>query len=311
MISEKIIVGEGSEYPLNGLLTIPDGEGPFPAVVMVHGSGPSNMDEKVMKLTAFKDIAEGLAERGIASIRYDKRTFAHKKKCAKLKAITVRDETIDDALLAAELLKKDPRIDPGRVFILGHSMGAMLAPRIDAEGADAAGLIMLAATPYRLEEIVLRQLAQAKGKNPLVNWIIGLELKTYTKKFSGLYEMADEEAEKKKFGGTLPLSYFKEMGRKTAADYLLESKKPALIMQGGKDYQVLADDDFAKFKELLADRPNTVLKLYPNLNHVFVEGIYDDILKASKDYSIERHIGEEVIDDIAAFISTPPRDSAE
>ena len=81
MYSEKIIVGKGTEFPLNGKLTLPDGvEGPVPAVVMVHGSGSSNMDEKVMKLTPFRDLAEGLARRGIASIRYDKRSFAHGRK---------------------------------------------------------------------------------------------------------------------------------------------------------------------------------------------------------------------------------------
>ncbi|MBQ1891893.1 MAG: alpha/beta fold hydrolase [Firmicutes bacterium] len=303
MISEKITVGEGGEYPLNGLLTLPDGEGPFPAVVMVHGSGPSDMDERVMKLTPFKDLAEGLARLGAASVRYDKRTFAHKKKCAKTKDITVREETIDDALLAAELARRDARIDSGRIFILGHSMGAMLAPRIDAEGGNFRGIIMLAGTPYRLEDIVVRQLGQAGGKNPVLNAIVGLERKIYGKKFDGLYQMPDEEAKKKMFAGNLSLYYFKEMGQKTAADYLLESDKPALIMQGGKDFQVLPEDDFAAFKEMLAGRPNTFFKLYPGLNHVFVEGIYSDILKASKEYGTERHIGEEVIGDIYEFIS--------
>ena len=303
MISEKITVGEGGEYPLNGLLTLPDGEGPFPAVVMVHGSGPSDMDERVMKLTPFKDLAEGLARLGAASVRYDKRTFAHKKKCAKAKNITVREETIEDALLAAELARRDARIDSGRIFILGHSMGAMLAPRIDAEGGNFRGIIMLAGTPYRLEDIVVRQLGQAGGKNPVLNAIVGLERKIYGKKFEGLYQMPDEEAKKKMFAGNLSLYYFKEMGQKTAADYLLECDKPVLIMQGGKDFQVLPDDDFVKFKELLADRPNTFFKLYPGLNHVFVEGIYSDILKASKEYGTERHIGEDVTGDIYEFIA--------
>ena len=93
------------------------------------------------------------------------------------------------------------------------------------------------------------------------------------------------------------------MGQKTAADYLLQSDKPVLIMQGGRDFQVLADEDYQKFKELLAERSNTFYKLYPQLNHVFVDAIYDDIGKAAKEYSTERHIGEEVITDIASFIS--------
>ena len=78
MTAEKITIGAGTEYPLKGMLVLPDNiQEPVPAVVFVHGSGSSNMDEKVMKLTPFKDLAEGLARHGIASVRYDKRSFAH------------------------------------------------------------------------------------------------------------------------------------------------------------------------------------------------------------------------------------------
>ena len=303
MYSEKIVVGAGTEYPLNGLMTLPsDLSKPVPAVVMVHGSGASNMDEKVLKLTPFKDLAEGLARHGIASLRYDKRTFVHARRMIRNKHLTVKEETIEDALLAVQMLKRDPRIDHDRVYILGHSMGAMLAPRIDAEGADVKGLIMMAGTPYRLEEIVLRQLRQAGRGSSILKKIIGLEYRFYKKRFRGLYQMSDEEAKKKKFAGNLSLYYFKEMGQKTAADYLLTGKKPVLILQGGKDFQVLEKRDYRKFKKLLAGRENTQYKLYPELNHVFVKGIYNDILKASKEYSVEQHIGEDVIGDIAAFI---------
>ncbi len=301
-IVEKVIVGAGSAYPLNGLLTLPaDRSGPVPAVVLVHGSGPSNMDEKVMKLTPFKDLAEGLVKYGIASLRYDKRTFVYARKMAK-ECVTVKEETIDDAVLAVQMLKKDTRIDPDRIFVVGHSMGAMLAPRIDAEGADVKGLVLMAGTPYRLEDIVLRQFRQAGGSKSVLKWIVGLENRIFSGKFNGLYQMDDETAKKKKFAGNVSLYYFKEMGKKTAADYLLETEKPVLILQGGKDFQVLAEDDFKKLQELLAERNNTVFKLYPELNHVFVNAIYDDILKASKEYNVERHIGEDVIRDIASFI---------
>lgn len=303
MYSEKVIIGEGTDFPLNGLLTFPDGtNGPVPAVVMVHGSGSSNMDEKVMKLTPFRDLAEGLAGCGIASIRYDKRSFVHARKMIR-QCVTVKEETIDDAVLAINMLKSDRRIDSDRIFILGHSMGAMLAPRIDSEGGDVKGIIMMAGTPYRLEDIVVRQLSQALESKSVLKWIAVIEDKIYSKKFDGLYQLSDEEAKQKKFAGGTTLYYFKEMGRKTAADYLLENEKPVLIMQGGKDFQALADDDYMKFQELLAERRNTFYKLYPELNHAFVEGIYDDVLKASKEYSTERHIGEEVINDIASFIN--------
>lgn len=305
MYREKVVIGKGTEYPLNGLLTIPDGaSGPVPAVVMVHGSGASNMDEKVIKLTPFKDLADGLAAHGIASLRYDKRTFVHGRKMMKENAagMTVREETIEDVLLALELLRSDKRIDSDNIFILGHSMGAMLAPRIDAEGGNVKGLIMMAGTPHRLEDIVLRQLEQSRGGNPLLGCVIRLERKYFAKKFSGLYDMSDEEARKKKFAGNISLYYFKEMGQKTAADYLLESDKPVLIMQGGRDFQVLGADDFKAFHEQLSGRDNITYKLYPELNHCFVKAIYDDITKASKEYGVERHIGEDVIADIAEFV---------
>ena len=305
MYREKVVIGEGTEYPLNGILTIPDGTaGPVPAVVLVHGSGASNMDEKVLKLTPFRDLADGLAAHGIASVRYDKRTFVHGRKMMKANAsgMTVVEETIEDVLLALRLLRNDKRIDSNNIFLLGHSMGAMLAPRIDAEGGNVKGLIMMAGTPHRLEEIVLRQLRQSRSGNPMFGIVTGIEEKYFARKFRGLYDMSDEEAKKKKFAGNVSLYYFKEMGQKTAADYLLESSKPALIMQGGRDFQVLADDDFKAFKELLAGRDNITYKLYPELNHCFVPAIYDDILKASREYGVERHIGEDVISDIAEFI---------
>ena len=303
MKSEKIIVGKGTEYPLKGLLTLPDSaEGRVPAVVFVHGSGASNMDEQIYRLTPFKDLAEGLAERGIASIRYDKRSFAHAAKMRKLN-VTVREETIEDAILAAQLLRADPRIDPDAVFIVGHSMGAMLAPRIDAEGGNFRGLVLMAGTPKRLEEIVVRQLKQAgQSQGGLMKAIVGLEDRIFSKKFDGLYEMPDEEAKKKKFAGSTTLYYFKEMGKKTAADYLRQSEKPVLILQGGMDFQVLPSEDFAAFREQLQGRENVEYRLYEELNHVFVKGIYNDILKAGREYRVEQHIGADVIDDIAAFI---------
>lgn len=301
MKTENVTVGSGTEFPLRGVLTLPEGGGKCPAVVLVHGSGPSDMDERVGKLTPFRDIAEGLADRGVAALRYDKRTYAHAKKL-RAQDMTVREETTQDAIRAAAMLKADERIDADRVFIVGHSMGAMLAPRIDAEGGDFRGLVLMAGTPFRLEDIVVRQLGGASKKGGILGFIVRLEEKLYGKKLRGLYEMSDEEARRKKFAGSLTLYYFKEMGRKTAADYLLESEKPALILQGGRDFQVLPEADFAEFKKVLEGRKNTKFRLFEGLNHLFVEAKYDDILKAAQEYSEERHVPGEVLDEIAGFV---------
>ena len=304
MITQNIIVGEGTKYPLKGIITLPDVlTKPVPAVVFVHGSGSSNMDEKVCKLTPFRDLAEGLAKKGIASIRYDKRSFAHVFKLLKEKDFTVRQETIEDAILASDLLKTQPNIDPEKVFIAGHSMGGMLAPRIDAEGGNFRGLILLAGSPRKLEDILLyqtREMIPLSGK--LTRFILEKQLKSLEATFAGLYDLTDEEAKTKKIGGGTTAYYFKEMGQHPVEGYLSRLTKPILVMQGGKDFQVKADADFVKYKELLADHPAASFRLYENLNHCFVPSVYGRIDKAKQEYAVEQHIGDEVISDIADWI---------
>ena len=305
MIQEPIIIGQNTRYPLKGLLTLPEGDGPFPAVVLVHGSGSSNMDEKVGKLTPFRDLAQGLAARGIAAIRYNKRSFTHGLKMVldKKHPITVREETVEDALLAAQLLRADRRIDSGRVFLMGHSMGGMLAPRIECEGGDFRGLILLAGSPRRLEEIMLDQMAEImSASSGLTKKLMAKQHAQFSRLFEGLYDLTDEEARQKKVGGGTTLYYFKEMGQPTVAQWLEKTNKPMLIMQGEKDFQVKAAVDFALYKDLLRQRENVTFRLYPGLNHCFVPARFDSLADAKKDFTPERHIGPQVLDDIADWI---------
>ena len=305
MIEEKIILGKNTRYPLKGMLTLPEGEGPFPAAVLVHGSGSSNMDEKVGKLTPFRDIALGLARRGIATVRYDKRSFAHGLKMVldKKHPITVWEETIEDALLAAAMLRADARIDPDRVFLLGHSMGAMLAPRIECSGGDFRGLILLAGSPRRMEEIMLDQMAEMlAGMTGFAKNIAGKQRAKCETLFQGLYDLSDEEAKAKKVGGGTTLYYFKEMGQPTVAQWLERTHKPMLVMQGEKDFQVKAAVDFEMYKQLLSPRDNVTFKLYPGLNHAFVTALFDSIAQAKKEFTPERHIGAQVLAELADWI---------
>ena len=307
MIQEPIIIGQYTRYPLKGLLTLPEGDGPFPAVVLVHGSGSSNMDEKVGKLTPFRDLAQGLAARGIAAIRYNKRSFTHGLKMVldKKHPITVREETVEDALLAAQLLRADRRIDSGRVFLMGHSMGGMLAPRIECEGGDFRGLILLAGSPRRLEEIMLDQMAEIMSASTgLTKKLMAKQHAQFSRLFEGLYDLTDEEARQKKVGGGTTLYYFKELGQPTVAQWLEKTNKPMLIMQGEKDFQVKAAVDFALYKDLLRQRENVTFRLYPGLNHCFVPARFDSIADAKKEFTPARHIGPQVLDDLANWILT-------
>ncbi|MBR5795731.1 MAG: alpha/beta fold hydrolase [Erysipelotrichaceae bacterium] len=302
MIQEKIIVQADSRYPLNGLLTLPDESfWPCPAVVFVHGSGSSNMDEKIQKLTPFKDLAEGLAKLGVASIRYDKRSFAHGLKMVTNKeVITVKEETIDDAVAAVELLKKDTRISS--VYVLGHSMGGMLAPRIDL-AADAKGLIIMAGSARNLHEIMLGQFEDMKANsNRLTRWMLDKSTKKIEDTLTKLNSMSDEEAKKTSLGNGTTAYYFKEMLNYPTAELLRNTDKPVLILQGDADFQVSVKKDYELYQQICVGKENVSFKLYEGLNHAFVPYISKDITKAKNEYNVERHIPEYVMMDMVEWM---------
>ena len=305
MIKENIIIG--TKYPLNGLLTLPEtGTAPYPAVVLVHGSGPNDMDEKVGNTYSFRDLAEGLAKHGIATIRYHKRTFVYGKELVKDQKLdlSVKEESIEDAVFAADLLRKDQRINPEKIFIAGHSMGGMLAPRIDAEGGNFAGLIILAGSPRKMEELMTEQQnAYLKDANAIIKWIADKQIEKIRKKFAQIYDMTEEEAKTTPvLGKYIKAYYFREWGLKPSIDYLKNTSKPILVMHGSADVHVSVKNDFEKYKEILSNNPNVSFKLYPNLNHLFMPSIYGDIKKIMKEYKKPQKMEEYVISDIAAWV---------
>ncbi|GGF89501.1 hypothetical protein GCM10010912_38310 [Paenibacillus albidus] len=306
VVEEAAIVGKGSAYALPGTLTLPkSAPGLLPAVVLVHGSGPSDRDETVYGYKPFRDIAYSLAEQGIAVLRYDKRTYTYGSTFTPESAakITVKEETVEDAIAAARLLKNDPRIDPSRVYIIGHSLGGMLAPRIDAEGGDFAGLVLLAGSPRSLLDIMFDQnyavLATLDDNDP--NKQAGKDfLAQERKKADQLAGMTDAQAMTSTVLG-VPAYYFKEMDEHKTTDVAAALTKPLLVLQGQDDFQVYADKDYVMWQELFKSKTNAQFKLYPGLNHFFVD--YEGAGAGTvAEYSKPGSVAQVVLDDIADFI---------
>ena len=302
-----ITINEGTDYPLPGILSIPEGAaGKVPAVVLVHGSGPQDRDETIFANKPFRDIAAYLTANGIASIRYDKRSFAHGTKMMQElgNSITVREEAILDAIAAADLLRADPRIDADKVFILGHSLGGMLAPRIHAEGGDFAGIISLAGSPRSLLDIMYDQqvlyidaMPDSEEKSLYLS-----QLDTYDEQVAALMALSDEEAKNTPASGGVAFYYFKEMDEHPASIYIGDIAVPFLILQGSADFQVYADKDYVAWQTLLAGRTNVTCKLYDGLNHLFMPSSWRSIMDFQEEYSIESRVDESALSDIAEWI---------
>lgn len=293
--SEEVTVGTGA-VSLPGTLTIPSGGGPFPAVVLVHGSGPNDRDESVGGVKVFRDLAEGLSSRGIAVLRYEKRTRAHPATFAG--HFTVDDETVDDAILAAALLRARPDIVPTRVFVLGHSLGGMMAPRIGQHDPKLAGLIMLAGPTRPLEDVIMDQTAYlaaaagadstaAKGQMDALR-AGALEVRALTP--------ADSASLTPVFGA--PASYWLDLRTYHQAEVAATLHLPMLVLQGERDYQVTMGD-YAGWRTALAGKPGVVLRTYPALNHLFVAGAGRSL---PAEYAAPAHVAESVVTDIADWI---------
>ena len=287
--------------PLQGVLTLPAGAGPFPAVVLVAGSGPNDRDETIGPNKPFRDLADGLAAAGIASLRYDKRTYTYRAQMTG-EAITVDDEVTDDALSALHQLARQPGVDPRRLFVLGHSLGALMAPRIARRDPQLAGAILLAA-PVTLDlDTVLRQM---RYLGPLQGASPAQMKKLLAPVIAARDSLAHADPDHPPAGEFFhaPASYWLSLRNYDAIATARQLHLPMLVLQGAGDYQVTPQGDFARWQAAFAHDPRVKLIEYPGLSHLFMPAGNPP---SPADYRQPGHVDAAVVRDIGTWIKAQP-----
>ena len=288
-------VGEG-ERALPGTLAMPKGDGPFPAVVLVHGSGAHDRDETIGPNKPFLDIARGLAAQGIAVLRYEKRSKARPQDFAGA-AFGIDDETTNDAVLAVDALRKTEGINPKRVFVLGHSLGGMMAPRIAAVSGHVAGLVLLAAPARPLLDIVVEQNRRMAVLDD--NKTSDAERDAIGKLIDQVRLTRDpltDPASKTVLGQ--PVGYWRSIEAVDAVAGAQSVALPMLVLQGARDIQVV-DADWGRWRGAFHGNDKVAFKLYETLNHLGIAGEGDGNLA---EYNTPGHVDATLIADVGQWI---------
>jgi hypothetical protein len=285
----EVTVGDG-DWKLPGTLTVPAGKGPYPAVVLVHGSGQRDRDETSFANKVFKDLAVGLAARGVASLRYEKRIKQYPSKMLG-KSYTLDDDIAEDAAKAAALLRTQPEVDPQKVFILGYELGGYAAPRIAEADGKLAGIVLMAANERPLEDLFVDQ-AAATAKE-------GADYRTKVTAAAAHIKKLDQgDADGPPILG-LPVAYWLDLRSYDPGSLVKQFPGRVLVLAGERDFQVPMTD-FDAWKKALTGRKDVVFKSYPALNHLFMPG---EGKSTEDEYKKPSHVAPEAIDDLAKFLT--------
>jgi uncharacterized protein len=281
-------------WRLPGTLTLPRGAGPHPVVVLVHGSGPHDRDETLGPNRPFRDLALGLASRGVAVLRYDKRTLVHGARMGG--AVTVEEEVIADALTALAVARAHPDTEARRVYVLGHSLGGLLAPEIGARDAAVAGVILLAAPARPLTEVILDQLAHLGGlpqnQTPQAQaGIAGMRASVEQYRAGQLPDTAAVMG--------MPQPYLRDLDARDPVAAARRLTVPLLVLHGRRDYQVPAQDYELWQAAFAGAKSAATLRSFPDLNHLFMRGTGTP---NPAEYEVPAHVDGAVIEAIAGWI---------
>ena len=284
------------EWELTGKISLPEADGLYPALVLVHGSGPNNMNETVGMNEPFKDIAYYLAQNGIAVLRYDKRTYTYGQEIADFRGLTVYEETIDDAAEAVEFLGNLDYIDKNKIFVLGHSLGGYLMPRISEMTPKAAGYIMASGIYTSLGEIIPYQRDYLNN----LDGIVTEEEKKMSEETKALaYKTLNPDTivEDEIVLGAYK-AYWEDLAGYNSIEIAKKIEKPVFLFQGDRDYQVPVNQ-YNLIHEALSNKDNFKFKLYSGLNHLLIFGKEKS---TPQEYYTKGTVHEPLLDDLIEFI---------
>lgn len=294
---QDIQIGEG-DYILDGKLMIPTNAEKPPVVILVQGSGQSDMDETIgaQSNKPFRDIAQGLAEQGIASIRYNKRFYQYADLATG--TMTIEDEVLEDVSYAIQFALSSDNVDSSRIFIIGHSLGGMLAPKIASDHEEVKGIVSLAGSPRRLEDIILDQVKDAlSAQATMSEEDKANSIKQYEDAVAKIKNLGNDDLEEAILG--VSGYYWKSLNSLDIPTLAESLDVPMLFLQGSDDFQVYADVDFLEWKTILKGKENVTFRLYEGLNHLFMRS---NGQKDVTEYDTKSSVDATVINDIADWI---------
>jgi uncharacterized protein len=296
---QDVTIGSGP-LAVPGTLSLPREPGRRPAVVLLGGSGPNDRDETIGRNKPFRDLAWGLASAGVTVVRFDKVTFARKSALADLSDFTATDEYVPDAVAAVHLLRQHPAVDADRVFVLGHSLGGTVAPRVAAAEPSVAGLVIMAGGAQPLHWAAVRQIRYIASLDPETaaasqGAVEAITLQARLVDSPGLSRSTP--ASELPFG--VPAAYWLDLRGYDPAAVAAAAGKPVLLLQGGRDYQATVADDLARWRAGLAGRPDVSIRVYDADNHLFFPGAGPS---GPAEYEAAQHVDPEVVTDIASWL---------
>ncbi|MEX0417019.1 alpha/beta hydrolase family protein [Bacillus sp. C30] len=244
----------------------------------------------------FADNAHGLAEKGIASIRYDKRSYAYPND-----VFDVETEYLKDAKEAVRLVKEDKRVDSNKIYLIGHSQGGLLGPKIAQDNPEIKGFVSMAGTLRRLEDVVLTQTTLRVEQDTKLSGERKKEEMENTKESVQKIKKLNTSDKKEVLLG-YPASYWSSLNKINGASIAKNLDIPMFIIQGTTDFHVLEKVDYKLWQETLAGKDDVSFKLYPGLSHLFMPGGSADKFDGSI-YNKPAHVDSQVIEDVSGWVN--------